>query len=129
MNSGIMLVEENISSPLSSFSSQPLSCSTFFASIFFLIFSCTFFCLLGRNLLPDLLLHLDAITSMSFPVGSLASFVAVASLKQENMMLKLIKIYTKRTEVFLPSCTLRTCCLPGWTHQHGRTSRCCPRCH
>ena len=44
------------------------------------------FRLLGLNLLPDLLLHLDAITSMSFPVGSLASFVAVASLKQENMM-------------------------------------------
>ena len=80
----------NMSSSISRFflqmilqSSHSLSFSASFASIFFLIFSCIFFRLLGLDLLPDLLLHLGAIISMSLPVRSLAFFVAVARLKQK----------------------------------------------
>ena len=41
------------------------------------------FSLFLLNLLPEILLHLDTIVSMSSPVCSLAPFVAVARLKQE----------------------------------------------
>ena len=42
---------------------------------------CFLFSLLGLDLLPDLLLHLDAIISMSPPICFLAPFITVPSLK------------------------------------------------
>ena len=101
MNSDIMIVEdshfENISSSLSRFH---CSDDTTLISAPFIL------CLFRFNLLPDLLLHLDAIFSMSIPVPSLAPFVAVARLKQKIMKPQDLQ---KRTEVwnYLPAaCTL-----------------------
>ena len=84
---------------------------------------CFLFSLLGLDLLPDLLLHLDAIISMSPPICFLAPFITVASLKQ-----KTVSRFGDRG-VFLPFYSQHTCCLPGWLHQHGRTSRCYLHCH
>ena len=77
------------------------------------------FCLLCLDLFPDLLLHLDAIISVSSPICFLAPFVAVASLKQ-----KVFYLYREQRGVLLPFYILRTCCFAGLLHQHGRTSRC-----
>ena len=101
MKSPKMIVEdshfENISSSLSHFHCS--NDSTLISAPFILRLLCF-------NLLPDLLLHLDTIISMSPPVRFLAPFVAVARLKQKIMRPQDLQ---KRTEVWYylsAACTL-----------------------
>ena len=98
--------------------------SAFFKDVAKMSLLLLFSLLLLLHLLPDLLLHLDAIVTMSSPVCLLTPFVTVASLKNYIMFQDLhLGAFT------LPSYTLHICCFRGLLRHCDRTSKYYLLCH